>query len=168
MDKETFNKFINSYERRMMNYTKINEHKPITIIDNGRSYIMYTYESEQERKAKDKIEKIELYNNIKDYIRYIFIDFIKFDVSDEAICSVLLHKYYDFFPYNINLLLQRQLYNKYANLNGIRYEDSVEILTDFINKIFITNKCNYCNNEYKITNNYDDYYNHVRYCKYKN
>jgi hypothetical protein len=88
------------------------------------------------------------FNKQRNFLIDTVRNFLNMQVSDEEICAVL----YKFYGKNINhpqshipishylkkedgnMLFERKVFNRYAKCNEIRYEDSVEIIYNFINK----------------------------------
>jgi len=100
------------------------------------------------KKAKEMEEtyKDTEFNKQRNFLIDTVRNFLNMQVSDEEICAVL----YKFYGKNINhpqsnipishylkkedgnMLFERKVFNRYAKCNEIRYEDSVEIIYNFI------------------------------------
>jgi hypothetical protein len=106
---------------------------------------------ELKKKAKDMEEQnkdTELNKQRKFLINKVR-DFIGIEVSDAEVLAILARFYWntnrqDFryvpIKYYVkeqdkNILFERKVLNRYANIHTIRYEDSVDIISDFLGKI---------------------------------
>jgi hypothetical protein len=124
---------------------------------------LYAQIEELKKKAeelKNKAKEIEEQNKDTEFNkqRNFLIDtvrnFLNMQVSDEEICAVLYKFYGDHInnqqnhipisyylkPEDENMLFERKVINRYAKCNEIRYEDSLAIISNFINKIKSINR----------------------------
>ena len=129
---------------------------------------LYTQIEELKKKAEElnkKAKEIEEENKDTEFNkqRYYVInkvrDFLNMQVSDEEICAVLYRFYgahinhsqshipisYYLKQEDENMLFERKVFNRYAKCHEIRYEDSYEIITNFINKIKSKDQANQVN-----------------------
>ena len=106
---------------------------------------------ELKKKAKDMEEqnKDTILNKQRNFLINKVRDFIGIEVSEAEVMAVLARFYWntnrqDFQDVPIkyyvkeqdkNILFERKVLNKYANSHIIRYEDSVDIISDFLGKI---------------------------------
>ena len=83
-------------------------------------------------------------NKQKDYLTNKLRKFLDMEIKDYEITSIynddiyLEHHFNYYFKVedeDNNLLFRKKVYNRHARLNGIRYEDSVEIIHTFLKKI---------------------------------
>jgi len=83
-------------------------------------------------------------NKQKDYLTNRLRKFLDMEIKDYEISSIynddnyLEHHFNYYFKVedeDNNLLFRKKVYNRHARLNGIRYEDSVEIIHTFLKKI---------------------------------
>ena len=111
---------------------------------------------ELKKKAKDMEEqnKDTEFNKQRNLIIDTVRNFLNIEVSDEGICTVLYKFYSDHInnqqnhipisyylkPEDENMLFERIVINRYAKCNEIRYEDSLAIISNFINKIKSINR----------------------------
>jgi len=119
---------------------------------------LYAQIEELKKKAeelKNKAKEIEDQNKDTEFNkqRNFLIDtvrnFLNMPVTDEEICAILYRFYgahinrpqshtpisYYLKKEDENMLFERKVFNRYAKCNEIRYEDSWEIISNFINKI---------------------------------
>ena len=119
---------------------------------------LYAQIDELKKKAeelKNKAKEMEDQNKDTEFNkqRNFLIDtvrnFLNMSVSDEEICAVLYRFYgahinhpqshipisYYLKKEDENMLFERKVFNRYAKCNEIRYEDSLEIISNFITKI---------------------------------
>ena len=119
---------------------------------------LYAQIEELKKKAeelKNKAKEIEEQNKDTEFNkqRNFLIDtvrnFLNMSVTDEEICAVIYRFYgahinnqhshipnsYYFKKEDENMLFERKVFNRYAKSHEIRYEDSVEIISNFITKI---------------------------------
>ena len=111
---------------------------------------------ELKNKAKDMEEqnKDTEFNKQRNFLIDTVRNFLNMQVSDEEICAVLYKFYGDHInnqqnhipisyylkPEDENMLFERKVINRYAKCNEIRYEDSLAIISNFINKIKSINR----------------------------
>jgi hypothetical protein len=106
-------------------------------------------ELEKIKKIKENLEKkqkeveeehkdIQFKNQLKFIINKVKI-FLEIDISDDEVFALLIQyhsnkaiRYYISFDHK-NLLLARKFLNRYARHHEIRYEDSIDIITEFFN-----------------------------------
>ena len=119
---------------------------------------LYTQIQELKKKAEElnkKAKEMEEQNKDTEFNkqRYYIInkvrDFLNMQVSDEEICAVLYRFYGDHInashnhmpishylkQEDENMLFERKVFNRYAKCHEIRYEDSYDIIVNFMNKI---------------------------------
>lgn len=119
---------------------------------------LYTQIQELKKKAEElnkKAKEMEEQNKDTEFNkqRYYIInkvrDFLNMQVSDEEICAVLYRFYgahinhpqshipisYYLKQEDENMLFERKVFNRYAKCHEIRYEDSLDIIVNFMNKI---------------------------------
>jgi len=109
----------------------------------------------KEEELKNKAKEMEDQNKDTEFYkqRNFLIDtvrnFLNMQVSDEEICAIFFKFYgahinnqqnhipfsYYLKPEDENMLFERKVINRYAQCNEIRYEDSLAIISNFINKI---------------------------------
>jgi hypothetical protein len=101
------------------------------------------------KKAKDMEDqnKDTEFNKQRNFLINTVRDFLGIEVSDEEVLAVLYRFYgnhvnnphipisYYLKKEDENMLLERKVFNRYARYNEIRYEDSYEIISNFVNKI---------------------------------
>jgi len=106
---------------------------------------------ELRKKAKDIEEqnKDTEFNKQRNFLINKVRDFLKVQVNDAEVCAVLYRYYgahinnpHSHIPISYylkqedeNMLFERKVINRYAKCNEIRYEDSVEIIHNFLIKI---------------------------------
>jgi hypothetical protein len=114
----------------------------------------------KEKKDIDDINKKTEFNKQRKFLINIVREFLEFYIEDDYILAILYIfsgslsdiKYY-LYPEDRNTLFERKLINKYATFHSIRYDDSLYILSEFINDIkaldkYITKPIKLCNNGY--------------------
>ena len=124
---------------------------------------LYTQIEELKKKAEElnkKAKEMEEQNKDTEFNkqRYYIInkvrDFLNMQVSDEEICAVLYRIYgkhinnpitYYLKQEDENMLFERKVFNRYAKCHEIRYEDSYDIIVNFINKIRSKDQANQIN-----------------------
>jgi hypothetical protein len=109
---------------------------------------------ELKKKAKDmeKQNKDTEFNKQRKFLINKVRDFIGIQVSDAEVLAILARFYlndrsknrqdFQYVPIKYyvkeqdkNILFERKVLNRYANIHTIRYEDSVDIISDFLGKI---------------------------------
>ena len=106
---------------------------------------------ELRKKAKDMEEENRdtEFNKQRNFLINTVRKFLEIEVSDEEVLAVLYRFYgnhinspHEHIPISYylkkedeNMLLERKVFNRYARCHEIRYEDSLEIIHNFINKI---------------------------------
>ena len=106
---------------------------------------------ELRKKAKDMEEENRdtEFNKQKNFLINTVRKFLEIEVSDEEVLAVLYRFYGSYInspqshipiSYYLkmedkNMLLERKVLNRYAKYHEIRYEDSLEIIHNFINEI---------------------------------
>jgi hypothetical protein len=89
------------------------------------------------------------FNKQRNFLIDTVRNFLNMSVTDEEICAVLYRFYgahinhpqshtpisYYLKKEDENMLFERKVFNRYAKCNEIRYEDSLEIISNFITKI---------------------------------
>jgi hypothetical protein len=96
-------------------------------------------------KLKIKKEESE-FNRQQQFIIDKIRDYIKIDITNEEISSIvneyksdINHLKYYFKVTDDDLLIVRKFYNRFARHHHIRYEDSYDIILNYLNKIKILN-----------------------------
>jgi len=103
------------------------------------------------KKAKDMEDqnKDTEFNKQMNFLINTVRDFLGIEVSDEEVLAVLYRFYgnhvnnpHEHIPISYylkkedeNMLLERKVFNRYARYHEIRYEDSLEIISNFVNGI---------------------------------
>jgi len=82
----------------------------------------------------------EEFNKQREYLINKVRKFIEIEVSEDEICAILSdYRYIDYYiTYNDEhkkLLLQKKLLNRYARYHEIRFEDSCQIISKYLNSI---------------------------------
>jgi len=96
----------------------------------------------------------EEFNKQREYLINKVRKFIEIEVSDDEICAILSdYRYIDYYiTYNDEhkkLLLQKKLLNRYARHHEIRFEDSCQIISKYLNSIKPLNDETYFINQVK-------------------
>jgi len=101
------------------------------------------------KEESDKNENIQKeFTKQKTYLMNKLRDFVEIEISDKEIGAIFSNNNC-YFGNEKNLLLQRKFYNKYARHHEIRYEDSEDIIKDFLNKIKPIDNINEAKNIYR-------------------
>jgi hypothetical protein len=114
------------------------------------------------KKAKDMEDqnKDTEFNKQRNFLINTVRDFLGIEVSDEEVCAVLYRVYgnhinnphvhipilYYLKKGDENMLLERKVFNRYARYHEIRYEDSLEIIINFVNGIKSKDQVNQTSN----------------------
>jgi len=122
------------------------------------------YLNNKKSEIEKNIEKIKQndteFNKQREYLINKFREFIEIEISNAEVAACLFNPIsFDYVGYYFkddeNLLLKRKVYNRYARYHEIRYEDSVDIIYDFIQKIKpIKDKSSFEEEQYKNKINY--------------
>ena len=113
--------------------------------------------------AEENLEKLKEHetetNKQRNFLIKTVRDFLSIEVSDEEICALLFSLYgnhinslHSHIPISFylkkedeNMLFERKVYNRYAKCNEIRYEDSYQIIHNFLSKIKSKDQLNQIN-----------------------
>jgi hypothetical protein len=104
-------------------------------------------ELRKKQKEMEEQNKDVEFNKQRNFLIKTLRDFLEIHVTDAEVCAVLFGVYgrhtntqqipisYYLKKEDENMLYERQIYNRYAKCCEIRYEDSFEIIRNFIGKI---------------------------------
>ena len=116
-------------------------------------------ELRKKQKEMEEQNKDVEFNKQRNFLIKTVRDFLEIYVSDAEVCAVLFGLFgrhlnnqqvpisYYLKKEDENMLFERQIYNRYAKCYEIRYEDSFDIIRNFLGKIKPLNDHNEFNRE---------------------